>query len=198
MFNWIIALIIILWVYLLTVLKRAKLDFWFFVLGSAGLFTLAIVIFQPLLLVPMQNSIAAVSGLFGELTNTYTAYFEKGLLFVTHKTESLSLYVDFECSGIIETFAFIALLWFFPAYRYYEKIMLTPLGIICVFASNVLRIFVICIMLHWFGNDIYFFAHAFVGRMVFYACTVSLYFYVFTKSHVTRQKVGAFSYDDTE
>ena len=195
MFNWIIIVAIAIWVYAITVLKRAKLDFWYFTLGSAGLFTAAIITLQPLLLMPMQNAIAAVSGLLGELTGTYSSYFEKGLLFISHGATNLSLYIDFECSGIIETFAFLALLWFFPAYQYYEKIAVSIIGIISIFMANVLRIFIICQMIYWGGENMYFLAHSIVGRLVFYACTIALYFYAFTKAQVVRQKVGAFRYD---
>lgn len=196
MINWILTLVIILWIYILTVLKRARLDFWFFTLGSAGLFTIAIIVLQPLLLMPMQNAIAAVSGLLGNLTNTYTSYFEKGLLFISHGTTQMALYIDFECTGIIETFAFLSLLWFFPAYQFYEKIAVSVVGIISIFMANVLRIFIISQIIYWFGSNSYFVAHSFVGRLIFYAITLVLYFYVFTRSQVVRQKVGAFRYDD--
>ena len=53
MFNWIIIVAIAIWVYAITVIKRAKLDFWYFTLGSAGLFTAAIITLQPILLMPM-------------------------------------------------------------------------------------------------------------------------------------------------
>ena len=109
MINWIVVLTAIVWVYALSVLKRAKLDFWYFTVGSVGLFIIAIITLQPVLLMPMQNAIAAVSGLLGELTGTYSSYFENGLLFIAHGTTSISLYIDFECSGIIETFAFLSL-----------------------------------------------------------------------------------------
>ncbi len=195
MINWIVVVAIVIWIYLLTVFKRAKLDFWYFTAGSAGLFTVAIIVLQPVLMLPMQNAIAAISGLLGELTKTYESYFEKGLLFISHGTTQMSLYIDFECSGIIETFAFLALLWFFPAYQFYEKIVVSVVGIIGIFMANVLRIFIICQMIYWGGQDMYFVAHSFVGRLVFYACTIALYFYVFTKEQVVRQKVGAFRYD---
>ena len=41
----------------------------------------------------------------------------------------------------------------------------------------------------------YYIAHTYVGRIFFYAATIVLYFYVFTKSQVVRMKVGSFSYD---
>lgn len=195
MVNWIVVLAIIVWIYMLTVFKRGKLDFWYFTVGSAGIFTIGIIVLQPVVLMPMQTAVAAVSGLFGDMTGTYESYFEKGLLFISHGTTQLSLYIDLECSGIIETFAFLALLWFFPAYQFYEKIVVSVVGIMGIFMANVLRIFIICQMIYWGGGEMYFVAHSFVGRLVFYACTIALYFYVFTKVQVVRQKVGAFRYD---
>lgn len=195
MFNWIAVVSIVIWIYILTVFKRAKLDFWFFTIGSAGLFTIGIILLQPFLLVPMQNAVAAAAGVFGEITNTFSSYFEKGILFIAKGETQMSLYIDFECSGIIETFAFLALLCFFPAYQFYEKVVVSIVGTFVIFMANVLRIFIICQMVYWGGVDMYFIAHSFVGRLVFYAITIALYFYVFTKAQVVRQKVGAFRYD---
>lgn len=192
--NWIVFLLIIVWIYILTVLKRAKLDFWYFTVGSAGLFIVSIAVLQPVLLVPLQEAVAAVAGAVGELTGTYTGYSDKRLLFVAN----ISLYIDLECSGIIEIFAFLALLWFFPVYRFYEKIVVSIFGVIGIFMANVLRVFVICQMLFWGGDGMFFLAHSIVGRLVFYICTIGLYFYIFTKSQVVRQKVGAFAYDVSE
>ncbi len=192
--NWILIVAIVIWLYLLTVFKRAKMDFWYFTVGSAGLFIIGIILLQPVLLRPMQKVIAAATGVLGELTGMYTGYFDKGILFVAN----CSLVVDFECSGIIETFAFLALLWFFPAYHFHEKIVMSVVGILSVFSFNVLRIFVICLIMHWFGGGAFFVAHSIVGRLVFYVCTVALYYRVFTKAQVSRQKVGAFRYDTTE
>lgn len=196
MFNWIIGAAIVIWLYLLSVLKRTKLDAWLFVVGSAGLFTVAIITLQPVLLGPMQKSVCAVSGFFGDLTGTYSAIYEKSIVFIANGSMRMSMYIDFECSGIIEGFAFLALLWFFPAYQLYEKVVVSVIGVVAIFFSNVLRIFVICECLYFGGEEMFFWAHTIIGRFVFYVCTIVLYFYVFTKSQVVRQKVGSFSYDD--
>lgn len=41
----------------------------------------------------------------------------------------------------------------------------------------------------------YFVAHTIVGRIIFYGFTIVLYFYVFTKGQIRRQKIGKFNYD---
>lgn len=193
--NWLSVVFAIVWVYVLTVLKRCKLDFWLYLVGSVGMFLLCLVWLEPVLVVPLQKAVAVVSGMLGELTGVFDSYFQKGMLFIQNGGNSLSLYIDFECSGIIETMAFLALLWFFPVYRFYEKIVVSFAGILAIFLFNVLRIYLICILIYFFGDEIYFYAHTVFARIFFYICTIMLYFFVFTKSHIIRQKVGAFHYE---
>lgn len=187
----------IIWVYVLTILSRSKLDFWKFCLGSVGLFVLMMVWVEPLVTVPLTKAVASVAGILGGLTKMYSSYFQYGILFVSNGGSSISLYIDYECSGIIEIMAFSSLLWFFPIYSFYEKIAVNILGFICIFLANVLRIFVICVLIYFFGNNIFYFAHTVFGRLVFYGFSIALYFYVFTKPQIIRQKVGGFSYDNT-
>lgn len=48
--------------------------------------------------------------------------------------------------------------------------------------------------------DFWYFITGSIGRLVFYACTVLLYFFIFTKAQIIRQKVGGFRYgtDNTD
>lgn len=193
--NWLSVVFAIVWVYVLTVLKRCRLDFWLYLVGSVGMFLLCLIWLEPVLVVPLQKAVAVVSGMLGELTGVFDSYFQKGMLFIQNGGNSLSLYIDFECSGIIETMAFLSLLWFFPVYRPHEKIVVSIGGILSIFLFNVLRIYLICILIYFFGDGIYFYAHTVFARIFFYICTILLYFIVFTKSHIIRQKVGAFHYE---
>lgn len=191
----ILILLAVLWLYLLTVLKRGKLHFWYFCVGSVGMFLFMMAVLQPLLTVPLTKMVAASAGMLGETTGLYDSYFQYGILFIQNKGESISLYIDYECSGIIELMAFSALLWFFPVYSFYEKIVVNIIGILVIFAANVIRIFAICVLIYFFGNEIYYFAHTIFGRFLFYGFSIMLYFYVFTRSQIVRQKVGNFKYE---
>ncbi|MDD2295302.1 MAG: exosortase family protein XrtG [Eubacteriales bacterium] len=193
--NYLVVALTVVWFYMMTVFKRARLDFWLFLVGSVGSFMLYIIWIQPILTAPLQKAVAAVAGLLGTWTGMYSSYFQYGILFIQTPEGSLSLYIDYECSGIIEIGAFAAMLWFFPVYRFFEKIVVSAAGILMVFMANVFRIFIICACIYFFGGDIYFYAHTIIGRLFFYACTILLYFYVFTKSHIVRQKIGRFNYD---
>lgn len=183
-----------IWLYLLSVLKRSKLPAWHFFLGSLGLFVLMMVLARPVLVKPLSQCVAAIAGWFGSLTGMFQAYFKYGILFIHSGEDAITLQIDFECSGIIEIMAFIALLAFFEVYDRNEKLFVGALGTIGIILANVLRIIVICVMIYFGGTKVYYVAHAIVGRLLFYTLSVLLYFYVFTKPQIIRTKVGKFTY----
>ena len=195
--QYLIGLILIpLWIYLLSILKRAKLNFWFFIAGSFGSFILMMIFIRLVLTEPLAKAVAAMAGGFGKLTGTFTAFFRYGILFIHSGTGSLTLQVDFECSGIIEIMAFLSLLIFFEVYTIRERILVGILGVVAILLANALRIIVICEILYFGGLNMYFIAHAIVGRLIFYGLSVTLYFYVFTKPQIIRMTVGRFKYGD--
>ena len=91
--------------------------------------------------------------------------------------------------------AYLSLLIFYRVYTVYERFCVGILGVIAMILANALRITVICLIIYFGGIDMYYIAHTFVGRFVFYGLSVMLYFYVFTKPQIIKQKVGSFSYD---
>ena len=186
----------IIWLYILWVYHRAGLKFHKFVIGSVGAFIFMLVWIQGYITAPLTRFVAYVAGVVGELTGLYDSYYEYSMLFIPKSTAAVSLVVDFECSGVIEMMAFLALLWFFDVYSKKEKLKYSLVGIIYIFGANVLRIFVICLIIYLGGNDWFYFAHSIFGRLVFYALTVVLYFDVFTKAQIKRQKIGSFSYEE--
>ncbi|MCR5737363.1 MAG: exosortase family protein XrtG [Eubacterium sp.] len=188
----------VIWLYIVWTLKRANLKFFRYLIGSVGVFIFMLLWVEQFIVVPMMRGVAFVSGAVGEVTGMYDSYYQYCMLFIPKNTASISLYVDFECSGVIEIMAFLALLWFFEIYTTKEKIKISILGILFVFAANVIRIFTICTIIYFGGNDWFYFAHSIFGRIVFYALTIYLYFSVFTKPHIKRQKVGQFSYEKEE
>lgn len=192
--NILIGFLLVLWIYILTVFKRANLYFFKFIFGAVGLFFFMIVILQPYLVTVLSELVTAVSGAVGEMTNYYKAFYQYSLILISSGTSTVSMYIDYECSGVIEILAFTSLLWFFPVYNTMEKIMYNIIGVIWIFAANVLRIFIICVLVYYFGNNIFYFAHTILARFVFYGLSIILYFYVFTKSQIKKQRVGDVSY----
>lgn len=188
----------IIWLYVLRVLKKSNLNFWHFVWGSAGLFIFMMVYLRPVLTQPLARVVAALSGIPGNLFGIYSTYFKYGIIFISSGQESISLLIDFECSGIIEIMAFVSLLLFFNVYSRTEKVIVGLTGVSALILGNALRIVLICLIIHFCGVSSYYVAHAFVGRIAFYAISVVIYFYVFTRPQIIKQRVGGFQYADNQ
>ena len=193
--NPIVALVVIaVWLYVLSVTHRAKLHAWEFIIGSLGLFTILMMTVQPVLTMPLARCVSALAGVVGSITGAFTAYFKYGIIFVHTGKSSITLLIDFECSGIIEIMAFISLLAFFNVYNISEKIIVGIGGFCYIMVCNALRIVLICLSVHFFGMGAYYVVHTFIGRIFFYVLSVLLYFYVFTKPQIIKMKVGNFAY----
>ncbi|SHO50238.1 exosortase family protein XrtG [Anaerocolumna xylanovorans] len=184
----------ILWIYMLTVFHRGKLYFFRFLWGSIGLFLFLMIIVQPVATPVLQSLVSSMAGIIGKITGMYSSYYEYGILFIQHGNSAISLYIDYECSGIIEMMVFVAMVAFFQVYEPGQRVVVGILGCLGIFFANIVRIFTICAIIYFFGNNSYYFAHTIAGRIVFYVMSVGLYYFTFTKAQVVKQKVGGFSY----
>ena len=196
MLKYIAGLIgLLIWLFILHILNKSKLNFWHFLIGSAGAFILMLVFLEPVLTQPLARIVALLASLPGNIADMYSAHYKYGVIFVESSVGATSLKIDFECSGIIEIIAYLSLLIFYRVYTVYERFCVGVLGVIAMVLANALRITIICLMIYFGGIDTYFIAHTYVGRLVFYALSVVIYFYVFTKPQIIKQKVGSFRYD---
>ena len=184
----------LVWIYLLSVFTRGKLYFYQFIWGSVGLFVFMMMWIQPVAIRPLTNLVCSAAGVAGRMTGFYESYSEYSMLFVQHGSEAISLCIDYECSGIIEMMAYVSMLAFFRVYDWMQRIILSVLGCMMIFFANIIRLFVIGTTIYYFGNDAYYVAHTIVGRIIFYALSVILYYYIFTKSQIVKQKIGGFHY----
>lgn len=184
----------LVWIYLLSVFTRGKLYFYQFIWGSVGLFVFMMMWIQPVAIRPLTNLVCSAAGVAGRMTGFYESYSEYSMLFVQHGSEAISLCIDYECSGIIEMMAYVSMLAFSRVYDWMQRIILSVLGCMMIFFANIIRLFVIGTTIYYFGNDAYYIAHTIVGRIIFYALSVILYYYIFTKSQIVKQKIGGFHY----
>lgn len=133
----------IVWIYFLTVFKRKKLDFFFFLTGSVGMFFLSFFTLQPVITPYLARFVCYLTGVVGNLTGFFEAYTSYGVLFIDNVNGPVSLYVDFECAGLIEILVFISLIVFFDAYNVRQKILVSLEGVVWILMSNILRLFII-------------------------------------------------------
>ena len=186
--------ILFTWLYILHLCKKSRLYFWRFLIGSLGMFGFIVAFLFPVLTEPLARSVAAIAGIFGNITGWCQSYFHFGIVFMQMGKETLSMMIDMECSGIIEISAFLSLLTFFDVYSKSEKAVIGILGFLWIEVMNALRIILIVSVVHIFGISAFYTAHTFIGRIFFYIMSVLLYFYVFTKPQILRMKVGNIVY----
>lgn len=184
----------VIWLYFLRVFHKSELPAWRFIWGSCGLFLLMMIFVRPYITQPLAQAVAAIAGAFGKVTGLFSSYFKYGVIFVDAEEGAISLLIDFECSGVLEIMAYLSLLIFFEAYTKYERVVVSVVGVAYIMIANAIRIIVICSIVYVWGVPAYTIAHTYVGRIVFYALSVLLYFFVFTKTQIVRQKVGGFTY----
>ena len=185
----------LIWLANLRIFYKVKNQAAFIPVGMCGLFIIMMVFVRPIATMPLARIVAAIAGFFGRITGTFSAFFKYGIIFVETAEGSMTLQIDFECSGIIEIMVYLSILAFFRVYTIPERAILSAVGVIYIVLANALRIVLIAEMIHFGGPKMYYVAHTYLGRIFFYAATVVLYFYVFTKSQVVRMKVGSFTYD---
>ena len=188
------AFIVFLWIFLYLAMRRAGLHAFRFVWGSAGLFVVLMITIEPLIAIPLARGVSALAGIAGELSGWFSAYFKYGIIFIESGASSMTLLVDFECSGVIEILAYLCILAFFDVYTPGEKLILGLAGFLYIMCVNALRIVLICAAVHFFGQGAYYIFHTFIGRFLFYGLSIFLYFNVFTRAQVVKMKVGGFRY----
>lgn len=189
------AVLFVIWIYVLTVFKRRKLEFYYFLFGSIGTFLFSFTLFRNIMTQVLTRMTCYLTGLLGNALGIFKAYTAHSILFVENADGPISLYVDFECGGVIEILVFISLIFFFSVYNVREKMLMSFVGGVWIVAANIIRLFSICVIINRFGNESYYMAHTIVGRMIFYTLSIILYFYVFTRAQIRRQRVGEFGYD---
>ena len=158
---------VIIWLYLLTLLKRTKLSAYYFWLGSVGLFIILASISNICFAQVMPKFIAAILINIG--SNNYA-----------------ELFINYECSGMLETIAFISMLTFFPIYENGEKLIIGFLGFIWILIANIVRLLITITILDYYGINALFIAHSIIGRVIFYVVVILLYYQVFTKPQIIR------------
>lgn len=197
--RWIVgAVLFVVWLYILRICRKSELWAWRFVIGSGGAFVFMMIFIRPYLTLPLARVVASIAGIIGNVTGLFSSYFKYGVIFINSKAGAISLLIDFECSGILEILAFLSLLIFFRVYDFFERIIVGIVGVCYIILANVIRILSICVIIYIFGVDSYYVAHTFVGRLIFYGLSILLYFIVFTKAQIVRQRVGGFSYGTTK
>ena len=104
----------VVWLYALSVLKRSKLYAFFFIVGSVGLFFILITLSDHYWIWFFTHDVMHGIGWLGQLTHMSEIMPKYGLVSIYNSTSPVTMMIDYECSGIIETTAFVSLVVFLP------------------------------------------------------------------------------------
>jgi exosortase family protein XrtG len=105
---------------------------------------------------------------------------EGGGLVVPDPTGWSILQVGIECSAMIEMSIFVGLMLFYPRLPAGERLGRIGAGVLATIAVNLLRLAVIAVMVATLGKPIVPWAHAIVGRLVFFVGILYLYWRMLT------------------
>ena len=176
-----------IWLYVLSVLKRARLSAFYFIAGSAGLFLVLMSLADPYWVWLFTHAVIhGVNLIAGDILGWVQITMRTGMVYINNPTNVVQMSIDFECSGIIESMALIALISFCPTYARKEKVFYGVFGMVYIYLANVIRLLTVIAIVHFGGGSTYYIAHAIIGRLVFYVLVIALYYNVFTYSQLAR------------
>lgn len=184
MVNFYIVIGFVGWCYLLSVLNRAHLPALYYWCASIGMFILLAFSLHAYFVWFLASLVSRGAGLIGILTHTFSFYAFPAELVLSVPHGVVHLMIDYECSGIIETTAFLSLLTFFPIYTRQDKIKLAIIGFLWIYLANVARLVLVGVTVHFLGPACLFWVHGVLGRLIFYILTIILYYNVFTHSQI--------------
>ncbi|WP_341778802.1 exosortase family protein XrtG [Levilactobacillus sp. HBUAS70063] len=174
------------WLYVISVLKRAHLSAYYFIVGSVGLFFILIALGNPYWVWFMTHLVINGVSTLGDWTHWCRVFVKYGIVYIGNGQNPVTMSIDYECSGIIETTAFVGLLAFFPTYSRQEKMFYLVMGALWIYVANVIRLMLVVTLVYFGGASWYFTAHTLLGRIVFYVLVIMLYYNVFTYSELSQ------------
>ncbi|MFT9388535.1 MAG: exosortase family protein XrtG [Leuconostoc sp.] len=185
--NAVLIGLLVSWIYILSVLKRAKTDAFYFLVGSAGMFVLLLLWSKPYGVWLFSTIVTWSVGTVGHITGLFDTFSAAHVIRVISDHQTSILIVDYECSGIIETTAFWGLIAFYPVYSLERRAALAAIGAGWFFGANIIRLTLVAAAIYFLGPGSFFIVHSIIGRLGFYAVAILWYYLVFTKGQLVNQ-----------
>lgn len=191
---WLVCLII--WIYFLRLFRKEKLTAFHFMLGATGFFCLVYTMFKRVLVIFCTSVLELLLDGLSHIFSFYEIYKEYNIIFINHDMAAISLFIDYECCGLIEILVVFSVILFFPLFTGRQKFRYVLIGYVYTVFANLIRLLCVIGIIYRYGNNVYYLAHSVFGRVVFYVLTLLFYFYMITWKQIKTQKLGSFGYDD--
>lgn len=183
-------LVILLWVSALLLFRKAKLNFFKFLAGSVGVFTISMFFFLPFFERNLNSLITILLGFIGDKTGYFEVFKSNSIISVDTGRGIVSIFINYECSGVIEMLVFTSLALFFPFGGIFRRGLSIIFGNLYLYAANIIRIMFIVFGVKTLGASYFYIFHTLFARILFFGLTIVLYYYAFTSTQLKYQRIG--------
>ena len=188
------SVVLILFILLLSILKKLKLNSLRFLIGTVCGFIICITILRsPIEQVIRYYFMNIISFIFSPLSHV-DVYKEVSALIIKSAKGELSLVINHECLGLMEHITYTILVLFLPFIKG-KRLLYILLGNMYLLAANVTRMFLIVELVKCFGVENYSMIHGVWMRILFFILILLLFFFVFTRNHMSNQKMVVKNYE---
>ena len=159
----------------------------YYIIGSVGSAFLIIGLGRTLF--PLETtlrsltaqSVHQIAGLVGVTTQVFPAV--PGALMVLVVPQEMGwtvLNVGVESSGLLEIGVISGMVGFYPGWSLRKRLKIIALGVGATYLANLVRISFIVATLHWGGKEWLFISHTILGRLIFFALMVAIFWLIFS------------------
>lgn len=186
----VLVIVTLLWIFALILFKNIGMNFFKFLTGSIGIFTISMMFFLPYVEKNLNMLISSTLNIIGNSTSYFQVFKDNSIVSIDTKKGIVSMLINYECSGVIEMFVFTSLALFFPFGGNIRRILLTAVGNIFIYIANIIRVLFIVLITKTFGASMFYIAHTLLARLLFFGFMIVLYYFVFTSTQLRYQKIG--------
>jgi exosortase family protein XrtG len=185
--------VVAVWAAVVGFFWRARAWLPYYVLAAAGSAILLVVAareflpIEDLLRVATASSVHLLAPLLG--VRTTLDHVDAGSLMVIgvpHHNQWTVLSVGLESSGLLESAALFGLVAFFPASGRFSRVAIIAVALALTFAANVFRVLIIVASVAYLGQGSLDFAHIVLGRLVFFAIAIAIFWFAITRPSLRR------------
>lgn len=179
----------IIWIFFIKMFHDLKMTAFKFYFGSIGLFSILLFFFRSYLEHGFKI-LLYYSLLF--LSNITHLFYLNTLSNVVINVNNLTFSINFslQASTFISMTVFTSLICFFPLLYFKKRIYLFFLGNILIFLINILKSFTVILLIKLFSAYSLVMDFDVIGKLIFFALIIILYYFIFTKAQIKNQKVG--------
>jgi exosortase family protein XrtG len=181
---------VLLWIFALIFFKQTKMNFFKFLVGSVGIFTITMIFLMPYLENRLGMLVSNSLYFMGNETHYFEVFKENAIISIDAGNGIVSMIINYECSGVIEMLVFTSLALFFPFGGLMRRTISVFAGNLLIYVSNIIRVLFIILMTKLLGAQSFYIVHTLLARILFFGLMIVVYYFVFTTTHLKYQNVG--------